>query len=60
MYQCKFFEHFDLDYLELRINTWLDDMKNTPMYDVHFHYDYAVRKNEHTVLVTYRLEDDDR
>ena len=56
MYQCKTFEWYNLYGLERRVNEWFEEMKNTPMHDVHFHY--AVNKSEYSVLVTYRVEDE--
>lgn len=56
MYRCKVFANCSEDILELDVNFWLKSMKNTPMYDVQFHY--AVKKGEYSVLITYRVEEE--
>ena len=54
MYRCKMFTDSAPYYLEALLSEWFDEMKNTPMYNVEFHY--AVNKGVYSVLVTYRVE----
>lgn len=58
MFHCKTFDNYDLDYLEIEINDWFEDMKmkKVVMHDVQFHY--AVKKNEYSVLISYRVEEE--